>query len=165
MEGVKPGKVHIAPVQQQQVAGGKAELAGHFQFVHLTRGHLEILGSAGVRIQQEMQFDRTVTRHKVGPREEAVTYRHIGGVHDFDPVVSGLPAQLGLQTLQQFEVGLCKDEDWALLIGIGQAGALHRTSNTQVIELLSVSPQAEDQVAQALFAAQLGIEHATSWDQ
>ena len=89
---------------------------------------------------QEMKLDCALARHKVGPREEALAHRHVGGVQDFDPLAAGLPGKLSLQPGPQLEIGLCKVPGGALLVGVGQGGALHR-GETQVIELRLVAPR------------------------
>ena len=157
MQGEQPVTSYITPVQQHQIAPGEVQAPGYLQFMDVAGSNLQVLGCAH-RVQEDVKFDGVFAGLEIGPGKKTGADRHVGGIQDLHPPGLGPAAGFGLKARQELLVSLLKDQGGALLVGVGQGGTLGG-GKAQVIELLPMAVQAKDQVPQALFGAQLGVEH------
>ena len=157
MQGEQPVTSYITPVQQHQIAPGEVQAPGYLQFMDVAGSNLQVLGCAH-RVQEDVKFDGVFAGLEIGPGKKTGADRHVGGIQDLHPPGLGPAAGFGLKARQELLVSLLKDQGGALLVGVGQGGTLGG-GKAQVVELLPMAVQAKDQVPQALFGAQLGVEH------
>lgn len=157
VQAIKPGIIQIGPVKDQQVVRLEVQVLDSPAVMGLAVGDEDALGQHPG--QNGVEFDGPLASPEFGPGKDAGAEVDGSGIDDFDlRRLLRLGGQFGGESLVQLIISLFEDCRGALLIGVGQGGALHR-GKPQVIALADLPVNTEHQIPQTLAGAPLAKQH------
>jgi hypothetical protein len=159
VQAIKPGIIQISPVKDQQIVRLEVQVLDSPAVMGLAVGDQDALGQHPG--QNGVEFNGPLAGPEFGPGKDAGAEVDGSGIDDFDiRRLLRLGGQFGAEPLVELIVGLFKDDGGALLIGVGQGGALHH-GKAQVVALADLPVDAEHQVPQTFAGTPLAEEHGS----
>src|SRR5437016_8044221 len=158
-EAVQSGKIHVTAIDEVEGSSFEQEFIEQIHIVDSAPSHINTGGNATANIQQSMDLDGTFAPAKLRPREQGqaqIDRSGVQGVHGFGQFQTERFVAIELTGRANQALGeVGEDSPIALFVGIGQSAARHFATESHVVQLGVLSPQASLDVTKTFTVGEL----------